>query len=468
MKRIALIFSLAGTLALCALVLGRPAAALVEPKPFHVEPKTVAVQPPVARQGSITVSSQLSDPLLAVGGPRDEYLDVDLTGASAPDARRAPVNLAVVLDRSGSMSGEKLESARRAAHALVDRLAETDRLAFITFGSNVTPLFPSTPCVSEAKGRMHRLIDGIYDMGGTNLSGGLQAGLRAIEPYAGSYAVNRVILISDGEANEGIVSRPGLAAIARGALREHVSVTALGVGADFDEDTMQSLAEQGGGNYRFLQTGGELASIFDGELRQLAATVATDAVLHLHLAPGVSLSEVYGYAYDTAADGALTVHLPDFAANEHRKLVVALRAPAEREGSEQVVSARLDYVDVLHSRAPVQTAWNHDARVIPDQAQAELGRDRDTYAQVARVQAAGHASRAATLYSSGDVSGALDELKLGRKRAMQLNVIAKDATLGAAVDKVLPAPAALAPPAESEEGRITAKKMKADAFQFSR
>src|SRR5206468_7602583 len=140
------------------------------------------------------------------------------------------VNLAVVLDRSGSMAGEKLENARRAAHELVDRLNEKDRLAFVTFGSNVTPLFPSTPCSGEAKAQMHRAIDKIYDMGGTNLSGGLEAGLREVKAHAGEYPVNRVVLISDGEANEGVTSHEGLVAISRHALRSGVSVTALGVG----------------------------------------------------------------------------------------------------------------------------------------------------------------------------------------------------------------------------------------------
>jgi Ca-activated chloride channel family protein len=380
------------------------------------------------------------------------------------------VNLAVVLDRSGSMAGEKLESARRAAHALVDRLDGRDRLAFVTFGSNVTVLFPSTVCDADARGTMHRAIDRIYDMGGTNLSGGLEAGVRQVQAHAEGYAVNRVVLISDGEANEGITSRAGLTALARGALRQHVALTSLGVGSDFDEDTMQALAEEGGGNYRFLQTGGELASIFEGELRQMATAVAAGPSLHLRLAPGVTVAEVFGYSYEADGSNGLTLHLPDFAAGEHRKVVVQLRAPAGTLGQQKLVDAHLDYTDLLHDRAAVKTAWANAATVVPNEAQAALRRDKDTYAQVARVNAAASVHKAAVLYSSGDALAAERELAQGRAAAEQMNQVAKDETLGADLDRVMPKPAdlAAAPPAASEGGRVAAKKMKQDAFLFSR
>lgn len=470
MKRIAVIFSVAGALALTALVLGRRPEPTVTPPPPPVPP-VVKVDPPVIKppvissNGSIIVTSKLSDPLLALGGDRDEYLKIDMTGVDV-DGKRAPVNLAVVLDRSGSMAGEKIESARRAAHVLVDRLNDEDRLAFITFGSNVTPLFSSQRCTPAAKGEMHRAIDRIYDMGGTNLSGGMEAGIREVLAHSEGYAVNRVILISDGEANEGITSRPGLSAIARNALRQHVSLTALGVGADFDEDTMEQLAENGGGNYRFLQVGGELESVFNGELKQLSTTVAAAPALHLKLAPGVRVREVFGWAYDTDADG-IVVHLPDFAAGEHRKLVVQLQAPANALGGENVVSGRLDYTDLLHGRNAVQTAWNNDATVVPNEAQAAAERDRDTYAQVARVHAAKAARRAATLYSAGDVAAAEGTLREARAQAMGFNQIAKDDKLGADLDTIAPAAAPMAAPS-SEAGRFEAKKMKQSAYDFER
>ncbi|MBS2029146.1 MAG: VWA domain-containing protein [Deltaproteobacteria bacterium] len=473
MKRIALIFSVAGALALSALVLGRRASPVSVPTPVPTPvtivqptPPTPPIPEPVSSSGSLIMSWKLSDPDLALGGNRDEYLKIDLTGVDV-EGQRAPMNVAVVLDRSGSMAGEKLESARRAAHALVDRLNEKDRLAFVTFGSNVTLLFPSTACTPEAKGTMHRDIDRIYDMGGTNLSGGLEAGLRQVEAHLEGYAVNHVLLISDGEANEGITSRPGLAAISRGALSHRVTVSAFGVGTDFDEDTMQQLADEGGGNYRFLQTGGELGPIFDTELKQMATAVAAGPSLTLKLAPGVVATEVYGYAYDNA-NGTVTIHLPDFAAGEHRKVVVQLSVPANALGGEKLVDTKLDYVDLIHGKNPVQTAFAASANIVPNAEQASLSRDKATYAQVARVHAASVSRRAATLYSSGDVAAAQRELAKGRGEAMQMNEVAQDPSLGADLDRIAPAPTTLPAAPSSEAGKVEAKKMKQEAYDYSR
>ena len=476
MKRIALIFSVAGALALSALVLGRKATPVNSPTPIPTPPKPVTLvepphpivdTPPVSSSGSLIMNWKLSDPDLALGGDRDEYLKIDLTGVDV-EGQRAPMNVAIVLDLSGSMAGEKLESARRAAHALVDRLNDKDRLAFVTFGSNVTLLFPSTPCTPDAKGNMHRDIDRIYDMGGTNLSGGLEAGLRQVEAHLEGYAVNHVLLISDGEANEGITSRPGLAAISRDALGHRVTVSAFGVGSEFDEDTMQQLADEGGGNYRFLQTGGELGPIFDSELKQMATAVAAAPTLNLKLAPGVTATEVYGYAFDRDSNGALTIHLPDFAAGEHRKVVVQLSVPANALGGEKLVDTKLDYVDLLHGKNPVQTAFNASANIVPNAEQASLSRDKATYAQVARVHAAFISRKAATLYSSGDVQAAQQELTKGRNEAMEMNKVAQDPSLGADLDRIAPAPAKLPAAPASEEGRVEAKKMKQEAYDFSR
>jgi Ca-activated chloride channel family protein len=438
------------------------------PPPPPVQP--LAITPPISMTqanpaGSVTMAVKLSDPLLAVGGARDEYLKIEMQGVAVP-GQRAPVNLAVVLDRSGSMAGEKLESARRAAHTLVDRLDGRDRLAFVTFGSNVTPLFPSTPCTAGARGTMHAAIDRIYDMGGTNLSGGLQAGIREVEAHAEGFAVNRVILISDGEANEGITTRAGLSHLAQDAARRQVSVSAFGVGVDFDEDTMELLAESGGGNYRFLATGAGLEPIFNSELAQLSTAVAATPVLSLNLPEGVTLTEVFGYPFERDGNH-LQIALPDFAAGEHRKLVVQLRVDAGVLGTRPVGEVQLAYVDLLHDRRAVQLAQRSQATIIESEARASADKDRETYAQVARVHAATRARKAAMLYASGDVAQATRELAGARDEANAFNAVAQDASLGADLDRIAPATAPVPMPS-SEAGRAAAKDMKQKAYDSFR
>jgi Ca-activated chloride channel family protein len=481
MKRSALFFAVAGALAVTALVLGKRIP-FTQPQPLPPQPPIVEVpqppeqpKPPVqvvpvgSSNGSLTMVAHLSDPVLAVGGSRDEYLKIDITGVDVAGTR-APVNIAVVLDRSGSMAGEKLENARRAAHELVDRLNDKDRLAFITFGSNVTPLFPSSFCTSDAKAQMHQAIDKIYDMGGTNISGGLEAGLREVHAHSDQFPVNRVVLISDGEANEGITSRSGLVAISRGALRTGISVTAYGVGVDFDEDLMEQLAENGGGNYSFLRTGGELEDILNKELKQLGTQVASNPHLTLRLAPGVQVAEVYGYAYDTDASNNPTIQLSDFSAGEHRKVVVRLTVPANSVGTERVTDVRLDYTDLLRNRSPGLANATLDAQVSPDVQFAASQRDKDTYSQVVRVNAANRAKKAAILFSSGNVEEAEQELKQARSEAARGVVdysLQGDAEMQKDLDQIAPA-APLPSSANSDEGHAAAKGMKAKAYDAYR
>lgn len=467
MKRVVGLFSVALALLLSALILGMRAAPVALPLPAPPPPKptpAVAAPLPASPAGSVQMAVRLSDPLLTVGGARDEYVKLELQAVAVAGARAA-VNLAVVLDRSGSMAGEKLESARRAAHALVDRLDERDRLAFVTFGSNVTLLFPSTPCAPSARGRMHAAIDHIDDMGGTNLSGGLQAGVREVAAHAEGYSVNRVILISDGEANEGVTSREGLAAITRAALRRKVSVSAFGVGVDFDEDTMELLAESGGGNYRFLATGAGLEPIFNSELSQLSTAVAAAPALQLTLPEGVTLAEVYGYAFEREGNH-LRIAMPDFAAGEHRKVLVQLHVDARAVGALPVGEVALAYTDLLQGRRAVQLAERPVATVVESEARASADRDRETYAQVARVHAATRAKKAASLYAAGYVDDAERELDGARSDAAALNVIARDETLGGDLARI--APAAALPAPSSAAGRAAAKELKQQAYDSFR
>jgi Ca-activated chloride channel family protein len=477
MKRPIAYFSLAGALSLTALAVGfhrhQTAPVFVpEPPPLPVpvvieQPKPPEPPPVVAPgNGSLTMVAHLSDPVVALGEPRDEYLKIDITGMTTDDQRRAAVNLAVVLDRSGSMAGDKLENARRAAHVLVDRLNDSDRLAFVDFGSNVELLFPSMPGTSANRAEMHKKIDKLYDMGGTNISGGLELGRAQVLAHSREYPVNRVLLISDGEANEGITSKEGLLALSRNALKSGVSVTALGVGTDFDEDVMEQLAENGGGNYRFLQSGGEFEGVFNGELKQLGTLVASSPRLKVKLAQGVRVTEVFGYAYETAADGSPVITLSDVAAGEHRKVMLKVQVPASAVGTERVSELSLDYTDLVHGQTAANAQAQLDAQVSPDVVFAQKSRDRGTYAQVARVRAAAHTRAAATLYSAGNVQDAEREMKKGREETLQLNEVAGDQTITRDLDTIAPAPAAAMPAPTSEEGRNTSKRMKASAYQL--
>jgi Ca-activated chloride channel family protein len=416
--------------------------------------------------GSLAMTVHLSDPVLASGGVRDEYLLADVVGSEATGQAqaRAPMNIAVVLDCSGSMVGEKLDNARRTAHQLIDRLNEKDRLAFVTFGTTVSTIFPSALCTSDAKAEMHRAIDRIEQMGSTNISGGLMVGLNEVRAHNDQYPVNRIILISDGQANEGVTSKEGLVGISRQARTNGISVSSYGVGVDFDEDLMEQLAENGGGNYSFLRTGGDLEEVFNRELRQLSTQVASHPKLMLHLADGVRVNEVYGYAYENDSRGNTIVQLYDVPAGGRYRVMVHLSVPANSEGAQRIADLRLDYTDLLRDRQAASSEASLSAQVSGDATYAANQRDKAIYSQVVVGNAALASKNIASLYSSGQVEEAQRQLEEARTR-MRRNVVdfAVQSVQGE-VDRLLPT---LPSSANSEAGRVTAITMHRSVVDFA-
>ena len=284
--------ALAGALALVALVLGMPRVAppvvphIATPVPTPVPPRP----PPAvntASHGSLSMTSRLSHPYITPGST-DLFITVDVTGAEVPGSQRSPVNLALVIDRSGSMSGYKLQQAKQAARHLVGLLRNEDRLAIVHYGSDVKSL-PSMPATASNRERMLQYIDGIWDEGGTNISAGLRSGQFQVNTARREFQVNRIILISDGQPTEGETDEERLKQVVKNIRAEGVSVSSIGVGTDFNEDLMQAFAEYGAGAYGFMEDAGKLANIFQKDLQQATTQVARNVELSFELPAGVML-----------------------------------------------------------------------------------------------------------------------------------------------------------------------------------
>ncbi|HEY1087841.1 MAG TPA: VWA domain-containing protein, partial [Archangium sp.] len=207
MNRTGLYLAVAGILALVALVAGVPRFSQTSgPTIDPVKPRTVS-------NGSLSMTARLSHPFVALGR-QDVFATVDLRAQEVPGAPRSPVNLALVIDRSGSMSGFKLNQAKAAARQLISQLGAADRLAIVHYGSDVKSLdgMLATPANKE---RMLTYVDGIWDDGGTNIAAGLTTGRDVLLTAKNEIKVNRLVLISDGQPTEGIVETDGLTAIVR-------------------------------------------------------------------------------------------------------------------------------------------------------------------------------------------------------------------------------------------------------------
>ncbi|MBX5482521.1 MAG: VWA domain-containing protein [Myxococcaceae bacterium] len=402
--------SLAGGLALVALVLAVPRTdasptGSTGPTPETRLPETPpAVDPlptsqPQSADGSLKLTGRLSHPVVAAG-TSGVFLTVDITGVEVPGKERAPVNLALVIDRSGSMAGEKLARAKEAARHLVNQLRPTDRLAIVHYGSDVQML-RSLEATEANKAQMLRFIDQITDDGGTNIGDGLQSGKAQLLTHLSGFKVNRMILISDGEPTEGITGPKALMQLARQIRTAGVTVSAIGVGDEFNEDLMQGLAEYGAGAYGYLQDASRLASIFQKDLQQAGTTVARNVELSFELPDGVSLAEVIGYR-TSQAGRTVRVALPDFSAGQVERVVAKLNVRTAAVGERiDVAHLSLAYDDLLADK-PVETKTMLAALVTDRVEEVALRRDKEATVIASRAVAARNLSRAADALAHGN------------------------------------------------------------------
>jgi Ca-activated chloride channel homolog len=225
------------------------------------------------------------------------YLEAKAIQHTAPVGKRLPLNIALVLDRSGSMSGEKLAYCKKAAQFVVDNLDASDRVSIVIYESGVRVLLPATQVAN--KEQIKRMIEGVQVAGGTCMSCGMLSGYGEVKKFFQQQHVNRVLLLTDGLANEGISAPRQLDSIANvRANKDRITLSTFGVGAEFDEKMLTDLAEYGIGNYYFIDKPENIPPIFNKELKGLLEVVAQDASITLQLPTGVSLVKVYGYKYE--------------------------------------------------------------------------------------------------------------------------------------------------------------------------
>jgi Ca-activated chloride channel family protein len=471
MNRTTTILMIAAALGLVALVVKIPGPATVVANPTPA-PQPVALIPteapstPAVPPGSLTLTGKLSHPYVTPG-TSDVFLSLEVTGVEVPGSRRAPVNLSLVIDRSGSMNGEKIAHAREAALALVDQLDEHDRLAVIHYGNDVV-VFPGTFVSPDNKRRLKSFISRIQDEGGTNIGEGLAAGKAQLDKGRTDFKVNRLILLSDGQPTVGITSSQGLVRLAQRFHADGTTVTSIGVGLDFNEDLMQRLAEVGGGSYAYIQNTATLANTFADDLKQAGTTVAREVTLSMGLPAGVQFKEVLGRPA-TASGSTISVGLPDFSAGQVEKLVVrvSVQAPSAANLALEIASLKLDYRDVLVEHAAAANL-NLSALVTPDARLAQARRDPTAVIDATRAQSAMNYRRAAAYLEKGDARQATEELKKNDELFNDVSVqgakeLDADRALNTQFFGLTTAPAAAAP----ENRAANTKAMKVQSLRSS-
>ena len=252
---------------------------------------------------------------------------------------RPDLNLSIVLDRSGSMEGEKMVRAREAAMFCVDQMLPTDRLSVVTFDDHIEVLFPSEPVTNKQS--MKDLISRVTARGSTALHeawvrGGLTVSERMLDQ-----GINRVVLITDGLANVGITNTDEIVTQAMGLYQRGVSTSTIGIGADFNEDLLMPMAQSGGGNAWHVVEPDDMQRIFQVELEGLIAQFAHTVSLSLIPADGVRVVDLLN-DFDLTETGRY--RLPNLQAGSPLDIVVQLKVGAEDVGTQmRLLDLRLGF-----------------------------------------------------------------------------------------------------------------------------
>ena len=304
--------------------------------------------------------------ILLKGRPQEVVVKIDLNAiADRQKHRRTPLNLAVVLDKSGSMTGAKLEKTKQAALQLVDRLAPNDVFSLVIFSDEARGLVPAQKV--EDKEALKENIEGIEAGGSTALYAGVKTGARQLQEYFSSKRINRVILLSDGLANVGPSSTRDLRRLGSDLAEKGISVTTIGVGDDYNEDLMAGLAEASDANYYYVQDTEKLPEIFAKELGELLTVAAREIRIEITCPDGVRPLGFIGRS-EKFENQKASVNLSQFTLGQGRYLF--LRCLVTRPEPE-VARVKVSYTDELDNGSEQSTTGVVKIRYTDEQTVAD-------------------------------------------------------------------------------------------------
>ncbi len=373
-------------------------------------------------------------PLPVTGTPQVAYLLVEATPAIQPSVP-VPLNFCFVLDRSGSMQGAKLESMKAATSRVIETLTPADVVSIVIFDDTVQTLVPATPATDPAA--LLAAVNTIAESGGTAMSLGLQAGQIELQKYLGPDRLSYLVLLTDGQTwgDEDLCRT-----LANDLGQAGVRMTALGLGAEWNEKLLDDLADATGGVSDYIAEPAQIATFFQRALRSAQGTAATDARLLLRLAKEVVPRAVHratptiaNLGYQPIGESEVAVKLGDLVHGQVNSVVLDLMVPVRAAGTFRIAQAE------LHATLPGATTPEvvKQDLLLSFTAEAEApAYDPRVMNLVEKVTAFKLQTRALAEAELGNLSGATQKLRAAATRLLDLGELDLAAKTTAQADQL--------------------------------
>jgi len=378
--------------------------------------------------------------------PQVNYLLIDAQPAAPPQAA-VPLNFCLVLDRSGSMKGEKLSSLRKATRRVIEQLTPQDIVSIVIFDDTVQVLLPATPATDKAA--ILATIDTIEELGGTAMSLGLQAGKDELAKHPGEDYLSHMLVLTDGQTWGDEDTCRNIASSLDG-----VQLTALGLGAEWNEKLLDDLATLTNGTSDYIADPTEIDTFFQRTVQTVQGTAARDVRLLLRLVRDVTPRAVHratpsiaNLGYQPIGDNEVSVRMSDLSYGSGSSIVVDVLLPIRAAGSFRIAQAELHFTPVGQQAEQVlkqdilldfvadeqKAVYNPTVMNLVEKVTAfKLQTRALEEAEVGNISGATQKLRAAATRLLG-----LDELQLAEKAQQQADQLEQGAGLSAETQKEL-------------------------------
>lgn len=280
----------------------------------------------------LQVTSDLSHPHLPASEKMTTYLKVGLTGLILEnDQERPPLNVSIIVDKSSSMSGDRIKHAREAAKQAIDLLSSKDIVSVVAYDSTVKVIYSAAPLTN--KKAVKDAIDQIQSGGMTALFAGVSKGTEELRKHKSQDQVSRIILLSDGMANVGPSTTEEMGRLGISLAKENVSVSTLGLGLGYNEDLMTELALRSDGNHTFIKDSKALTYVFQNEFQELLTVVAQGVQIRIQCAEGIRPVRVLGLDAEIQGQN-LTMNLSSLYAHQQRSILLEVEVPSGKANTD--------------------------------------------------------------------------------------------------------------------------------------